>query len=131
METFLNQACKFRECYNNPITDQIRIMENKTVKIEVIGSGCANCRKLHELAVAAAEELKVGVKVEYSDDVQRALAMGVVQFPVLAVNGRPALTGSISDIKKVKRAIEKGAAASAAGVEPSGCCPCSGDCDCL
>lgn len=104
-------------------------MENKIKKIEVIGAGCANCAKLRELAIAAAKELDIDMKVEYSDDVQRGLAMGAVQFPVLAVNGRPVLTGSISDIKKVKRAIEKGMVGGDS--EVSGCCPCGGDCGCL
>jgi hypothetical protein len=104
-------------------------MENKIRSIEVIGAGCAGCAKLHDLAVAAAKELDIDTKVEYSDDVQRGLAMGVVQFPVLAVNGRPALTGAISDLKKVKRAIEKGMIGG--GSEVSGCCPCGGDCGCL
>jgi glutaredoxin len=80
-------------------------MENKIASIEVIGSGCGNCKKLHELAVAAANELNLGVEVGYSDDIQKALAMGVMQFPVLAVNGQAVLTGPVSDMDKIKTAI--------------------------
>ncbi len=79
-------------------------MENKITSIEVIGSGCGSCKKLHELAVAAAKELNLGVEVAYSDDIQKALAMGVLQLPVLAVNGKAVLTGS-ADIEKIKKAI--------------------------
>ena len=79
-------------------------MDSKIISIEVIGSGCANCKKLHELAVAAAKELNLGVEVAYSDDIQKALAMGVLQLPVLVVNGKAVLTGS-ADAEKIKKAI--------------------------
>jgi len=101
-------------------------MENKIKSIKVIGSGCAGCKKLHELAVAAAKELNLGVEVGYTDDIQKALAMGVMQFPVLAVNGKAVMTGA-ADMEKIKKALnqEKG------NNELSGCCSCGGDCGCL
>ncbi len=101
-------------------------MENKIKSIEVIGSGCANCKKLHEMAVVAAKELNLGVEVGYSDDIQKGLALGVMQFPVLAVDGKPVLTGNF-DMEKVKKALR----GQAGGAEVSGCCPCGGDCGCL
>lgn len=101
-------------------------MENKIKEIEVIGSGCANCKKLHELAGKAAKELELGVEVKYTDDIQKALKMGVMQFPVLAVNGKVVLTGS-ADLEKVKKALKE----QEGGEDISGCCPCGGDCGCL
>jgi protein-disulfide isomerase len=101
-------------------------MTHKITSIEVIGSGCANCKKLHELAVLAAKELNLGAEVGYSDDIQKALAMGVLQFPVLAVNGKAVLTG-VADIKKIKEVL----GSQEPGGNPAGCCPCGGDCGCL
>jgi len=101
-------------------------MANKITSIEVIGSGCANCKKLHELSVLAAKELNLGIQVGYSDDIQKALTMGVMQFPVLAVNGKAVFTGA-ADIAKVKEAL----GLRTAGGNPAGCCPCGGDCGCL
>ena len=101
-------------------------MENKIKSIEVIGSGCANCKKLHELAIKATKELNLAVEVGYSNDVQKALVMGVMQFPVLAVNGKAVLTG-LADLEKIKKALAD------QGGKPDipGCCPCGGDCGCL
>jgi len=101
-------------------------MGNKITSIEVIGSGCANCTKLHELAVVAVKELNLGVEVGYSNDVQKALVMGVMQFPVLVINGKAVLTGSVDLIKVRKVLVEQGGEADVAG-----CCPCGGDCGCL
>ncbi|MFA5387160.1 MAG: thioredoxin family protein [Candidatus Paceibacterota bacterium] len=101
-------------------------MTNKVTSIEVIGSGCASCKKLHELAILAAKDLNIEVEVGYSNDIQKALAMGVMQFPVLAINGKAVITG-MADIEKIKIALcsQKG------GDDQSDCCSCGGDCGCL
>ncbi len=79
-------------------------MENKT--IEVLGSGCPTCKKLYEITIKAVEELGIGVKVDYVTDVQRIVQMGVMQSPVLAVNGKPALVGFTPDVERIKKAIQ-------------------------
>lgn len=100
-------------------------MENKILSIEVIGSGCANCKNLHKLAIAAVKELNIGVEVGYSNDIQKALSMGVMQFPVLAVNDRAVLTGPAS-MEKVKKVLTQ----QKDNNEQSDCSYCGGDCGC-
>jgi len=82
-------------------------MENKTMKIQVLGSGCPSCKKLFELTKKAAEELKLKTEVEYITDIQKIVEMGVMTSPVLAVNEKPILTGFVPDIEKIKEAIKK------------------------
>jgi len=82
-------------------------MENKTMKIQVLGSGCPSCKKLFELTKKAAEELKLKTEVEYITDIQKIVEMGVMSSPVLAINGKPILTGFVPDIEKIKEAIKK------------------------
>lgn len=77
-------------------------MENKIISIEVLGSGCSSCHKLFELTKQAVKELNLEVKVEYIDDIQKVISMGVMQVPVLAINGKPILTGLVPDIEKIK-----------------------------
>ncbi len=81
-------------------------MENKTMKIQVLGSGCPTCKKLFELAKKAVEELNLKTEVEYITDIQKIVAMGLMQSPVLAVNGKPALVGFTPDIEKIKKVIQ-------------------------
>ena len=76
------------------------------MKIEVVGSGCATCKKLFEIVQKAVSELKMDVKVEYVTDIQRIVAMGLMQSPVLLVNNKPALVGFTSDIEKIKKVIQ-------------------------
>lgn len=82
-------------------------MENKIMKIQVLGSGCSTCKKLFELTKQAVAELKLKTEVEYITDIQKIIEMGVMSSPVLAVNGKPVLAGSLPDIEKIKKLIEK------------------------
>ena len=82
-------------------------MENKTMKIQVLGSGCPTCKKLFELTKQAVEELGLKIEVEYITDIQRIVEMGVMSSPVLAIDGKPAITGFLPDIEKIKDTIKK------------------------
>lgn len=80
-------------------------MEDKTMKIQVLGSGCPTCKKLFELTMKAVEELNLKIEVEYITDIQKIVEMGVMSSPVLAINGKPILTGFVPDIEKIKKII--------------------------
>lgn len=82
-------------------------MENKTMQIQVLGSGCPTCKKLFELAKKAVEELNLKTEVEYITDIQKIVEMGVMSSPVLAINSKPVLVGSLSDIEKIKKIIQE------------------------
>ncbi len=81
-------------------------MNNNNAKIEVLGSGCSTCEKLYKITKEAVSELGVAVKVDYVKDVQRIVQMGLMQSPVLAVNGKPALVGFTPDMEKIKKVIQ-------------------------
>ncbi len=76
------------------------------MKIQVLGSGCKTCKKLHEITEKAVAELGLNENVEYLADVQKIVAMGLMQSPVLAINDKPVIVGFISDIEKIKKAIQ-------------------------
>ena len=77
------------------------------MQIQVLGSGCPSCKKLFELTKKAAEELKLKTEVEYITDIQKIVEMGVMSSPVLAIDGKPAITGFLPDVKKIKETIKK------------------------
>jgi len=81
-------------------------MENKTMKIQVLGSGCPACRNLFELTKKAVEELELNTEVEYISDIQKIIEMGLMQSPVLAIDGRPVMVGFVPSIGKIKEIIE-------------------------
>lgn len=80
------------------------------MKIQVLGSGCANCKKLHEMTKQIASDLKLSADIEYltgTEGIQKIIELGAVSSPVLTVNGKIAMTGFTPDTEKIKRAIEK------------------------
>ncbi|MEI8175068.1 MAG: thioredoxin family protein [bacterium] len=76
------------------------------MRIQVLGSGCRTCKKLHEITEKAVAELGLNENVEYVADVQKIVAMGLMQSPVLMINDKPVLLGFTSDIEKIKKLIE-------------------------
>jgi small redox-active disulfide protein 2 len=81
-------------------------MKNNNIKIEVLGSGCPTCEKLYKITKQAVAELDLKAEVDYVKDIQRIIQMGLMQSPVLVVEGRPVLVGFISNIEKIKKIIQ-------------------------
>ena len=76
-----------------------------TPHIQVLGAGCLTCKKLLELTQRAVKEIGLAVEVEYVTDMQKLLHLGVMQSPVLAVNGKPVMVGFVPDVSRIKDAI--------------------------
>jgi small redox-active disulfide protein 2 len=66
------------------------------MKLEILGSGCANCRKLYALTEGAVRDLGIGdaevVKVE---DFPTIMAYGVMSTPALAIDGKVVMSGKV------------------------------------
>ncbi|MFA5990726.1 MAG: thioredoxin family protein [Candidatus Doudnabacteria bacterium] len=77
------------------------------MKIQVLGSGCATCKKLFEITKTAVKEMGMSEEVEYITDFQQILNMGLMSSPVLAVDGKPALVGFVPNVEEIKKAILK------------------------
>ncbi|MDH7476036.1 MAG: thioredoxin family protein [Microgenomates group bacterium] len=75
------------------------------MKIQVLGSGCATCKALYELTKKAVSELKLDVEVEYVTDISKIIEMGLMQSPVLAIDGKPVMVGYKPDIEEIKKLI--------------------------
>ena len=95
-------------------------------KIQVLGSGCPSCKKLFELTKQAVQDLGINTEVEYVTDIQKIIEMGVMQSPVLAINGKPVMTGSTSDIERIKQLITNNPDKPVA--EKKSACTCGGNC---
>lgn len=79
----------------------------KTLKIEVIGSGCKKCKELFELTKEVAIELNINDTVLYSTDINKIVAMGVMSSPVLTIDDKPVLIGILPVKEKLKDIMSK------------------------
>lgn len=73
------------------------------MKISVLGSGCATCKKLHETVLHVVKTEGIDAEVEYSNDITRIVELGLMRSPVLVVDGKPVdlQSTSESDVKAV------------------------------
>ena len=102
-------------------------MDNKINSIQVLGSGCPSCKKLFELTKQAVQKMNIKTEVEYITDIQKIIEMGVLQTPVLAINGKPVMTGATSDLEKIIGLLGL-SGGNDAPAPKSGGCTCGGKC---
>lgn len=77
------------------------------MKIQVLGSGCPTCKKMFDLTKKAVKAVGLDNEVEYITDIQKIVALGVMSSPVLAIDGKPVITGFVSDQSKIEDIIKK------------------------
>lgn len=94
------------------------------MKIQVIGPGCAKCKKLLENTKEALKQLSREDEIEYITDMDKIIEMGIMSTPVLAFNGVPALAGFLPEVDKIKETIN----AKEAKDKKASMCHCGGCC---
>jgi len=74
------------------------------MKIEVLGPGCAKCRKLYENARTAVQDLNLQAEIVKVEEIQKIVNAGVMMTPALVLDGEVKSVGkvlSVDDIKKM------------------------------
>lgn len=72
------------------------------MKIQILGTGCAKCKKLAENAEEAARELGRPIEVEKVSDINEIMKFGVMITPALAVDGEVKVVGKVPSVKDIK-----------------------------
>ncbi len=75
-------------------------------KLQILGTGCAKCNALTEVAKKAAEELGQPFEIEKVTDMMRfATEFGVMVTPALVVDGKVKSTGKVPSLEEAKQLI--------------------------
>jgi len=77
------------------------------MKIEVLGPGCPNCRKLEQDVNKALEELKIEAEVIKVTDIMKFSSYGILMTPGLVINGKVYSSGKIPVMTTLKKWIEE------------------------
>ena len=75
--------------------------------IKVFGPGCANCRKLEEIATKALADAGVTADIQKVTDMRQIIAAEVYETPGLSINGKLVSTGRIPAPESVVRWIRE------------------------
>lgn len=65
------------------------------VNVKILGSGCANCKRLESVARAAAESAGITAEFEKVTDYNKMMAYDILSTPALVINEKVVSAGKI------------------------------------
>ncbi len=74
--------------------------------IKVLGTGCANCKKLEAHALEAVKELGIQATIEKVEDLQDIMAYGVMKTPALVVDEQVKIMGKVASVAEIKKVLK-------------------------
>ncbi|MDF9828534.1 small redox-active disulfide protein 2 [Ereboglobus sp. PH5-10] len=75
-------------------------------KIQILGTGCAKCRQLAEVADTAAKQLGIDYELTKVTDLNDIAAFGVMFTPALVVDGNVKVAGKVPAVEDVKTLLQ-------------------------
>ncbi|MDD5293113.1 MAG: thioredoxin family protein [Candidatus Izemoplasmatales bacterium] len=76
------------------------------MEIKVLGSGCANCKKLHDNVQAACQELALKADIIYVTDFLEIAKTGLMRTPGLMIDGKIVSAGRVLQVDEAKHLIQ-------------------------
>jgi small redox-active disulfide protein 2 len=73
--------------------------------LQILGTGCPNCRKLTEVTEETAKRLGIPYRIEKVTGIKEIMAFGVMSTPALAVDGKVKLSGRIPMKEEIERIL--------------------------
>lgn len=77
------------------------------MKIEILGTGCAKCKKTKEIVEEVVKELGIVADVVKVEDINAALNYGVMITPAVVIDGDVKIAGKVPTVDKVKEWLSK------------------------
>ena len=74
-------------------------------KIQILGTGCAKCNKLAELADQAAREMNIEYELVKVTNLNDIMDFGVMVTPALAVDGDVKVAGKVPKLDDIKKML--------------------------
>lgn len=77
------------------------------MNIDVMGTGCPKCKTLFERTQEAVKTLGLNATVNYITDVEKIVAMGFIQSPILMVNDKAVMVGKLPSMEEIMQLIKQ------------------------
>jgi len=75
-------------------------------KIEVLGTGCAKCKRLFANTEQAVKELNITVDLVKIEKLDEIAERGVMMTPALIINNEITAEGRVPDVKEIKAMLK-------------------------
>jgi len=76
------------------------------MKIEILGMGCANCKKLYQNALEAVKQSGKEIEVMKVEDIRKIMEYGVLSTPALVIDGVVKTAGKLPKTEEIKQWIK-------------------------
>ncbi|MDY0210792.1 MAG: thioredoxin family protein [Acholeplasma sp.] len=76
------------------------------MEIKVLGSGCANCKKLLENVKEAVKNQNVNATIHYVTDMMEIAKAGLLRTPGLMIDGKVASYGKVLSVSEVEALLK-------------------------
>lgn len=70
--------------------------------IKILGTGCAKCEKLTELANQAVRELHIDAQIEKIKELNKIMEYGAMMTPGLVINDEVKSAGKLPSVEQIK-----------------------------
>lgn len=76
------------------------------MKILILGTGCAKCKKLTENTTAAVRESGISAEIEKITDIQEIMKHGIMMTPALVIDGAVKSVGKILSVGEIRTLLK-------------------------
>ncbi len=76
------------------------------VKIEVLGTGCAKCKRMLRNVEKAVETAGIDAEIVKVEDLDEIISRGVMMTPALFIDGEAKAVGRIPGIDEIRELLE-------------------------
>ena len=73
------------------------------MKIEILGMGCAKCKKLYDNVKIAVDEVGIQADIFKVEDIERITEYGIMATPALAIDGQVKAAGRVPALDEIKK----------------------------
>jgi small redox-active disulfide protein 2 len=77
------------------------------LEIKILGSGCANCKKLEAHTKEAVKSLGVEAIISKVENFKEIAAFGVMRTPALVLDGEVKIVGKVATVEEIEELIKQ------------------------
>lgn len=77
------------------------------MEIKILGSGCANCKKLEANTKEAVKKMGVNAQVTKVEDIKEIMKYGVMRTPAIVINEKVKAFGKVLSPDQIAKLIEE------------------------
>ena len=75
------------------------------MKIQILGTGCPNCKRLEANAQEAVKLSGISAEIEKVTDLDKIMGFGVMTTPALVIDGKVVAAGKLPTLADIKKMI--------------------------